>query len=201
MPYLRCRCPEFKNCPFRTHDLELEIIICNFLKATTGVQSSRLHNFTSRACEWTKTEEGRLASIRKISHKKTLDFLKNAQVGDTVYCRVELPHEVKLLKKPLDLNVSRRCKCQKTNGRVISVHVSHLSIISKGSYYGEYFFLPITRGKKEALELKNKSMYYGFRAELLEKNNGYLLKLYGDSQQEVDDFINLFIKQKFELIF
>jgi len=54
--------------------------------------------------------------------------------------------------------------------------------------------------KKKALELEDRAKCYGFRVSIDEQDDGYLLKIFGDSQQEVDDFINLFIKQNRELI-
>ena len=41
--------------------------------------------------------------------------------------------------------------------------------------------------------------YYGFRTEIERTDNGYFLKIYGDSQQEVDDFITLSLEQDFDI--
>lgn len=44
-----------------------------------------------------------------------------------------------------------------------------------------------------------KARYYGFRAKIERKDNGYLLKIFGDSQQEVNEVINVVLKQGFDL--
>ncbi|MFX1364459.1 MAG: hypothetical protein ACFFCE_04895 [Promethearchaeota archaeon] len=41
-------------------------------------------------------------------------------------------------------------------------------------------------------------MLYGFRVEIEENDKGYFLRIYGDSQQEVDDFTNR-IEQNFDI--
>lgn len=201
MPYISCHCPEFKDCSFRIYDLKMKIPICNFIPATRGVQTSRLHYFINRACRWIKTEEGRLAAIRKVAHKDSLEFLKNAQIGDTVYCFYGSPYdlEVKLLEKPSDLKLSGRCKIQRKSGKTFNVDIIHLRTFSKGDYTANYFVGGI-RAKKRAQNLQYKSKCYGFRAEIEKKESGYLLKIFGDSQVEVDDFVNLFIKNNYELI-
>ena len=166
-------------------------------------QIARIHALVSKTCDYIKKEELRLKSIVEISHTKTLDFFKNAKIGDKVYCFYGSPNdlEVKLLEKPPDLRSSRHCKCQRKSGTIFNVYIDHLRIISKANYYGEYFIEGVEkRNEKSAKDLEFQAKYYGFRAEIEEKDKGYLLKIYGDSQQEVDDFINLFIKQGFKII-
>lgn len=198
MPYLYCHCPEFKDCSFRIYNLEFNIDICNFPKTTSNIQSSRLHYLTNKACDWIKTEKGRQRSIRILHKKRNKEFLKYAQSGDIVFCSVENPPEVKLLERPI--NDSKFVSCQRLNGTIVRIQACHLYRISKGNYYGDYFIKGI-ENEKIAMELEFQSKYYGFRAKLVKKSDGFFLKIYGDSQQEVDDFINLFIHQKFELIF
>ena len=198
---------DVEKCPFRIYDLDKDISFCNFYKEHARLvvdrQFARIPVLISRACNWIKKEELRLKSIVEISCKNTLYFFKNAKIGDKVYCFYGSPNdlEVKLLEKPRDLRSSRYCKCQRKSGTIFSVHIDRLRIISKANYYGEYFIEGIEkRDEKRAKDLEFQAKYYGFRAEIEEKDKGYLLKIYGDSQQEVDDFINLFIKQGFEIV-
>lgn len=201
MLYITCRCPEFKNCSFRIHDLERKIPICNFVPATRGVQASGLHYFINRACKWIKAEEGRLATIRKNARRMASEFLKNTHIGDIVYCFEGSPYdlEVKLLEKPSDSEVTSRCKVQRKSGKIFSVYVHQLRTFSKGDYTSDFFVSGLD-SKERARNLQYKARCYGFRAEFEKKRNGYLLKIFGDSQQEVDEFINLIFKQNLELV-
>jgi hypothetical protein len=198
---MSCHCPEFKDCSFRIYDLKMKIPICNFISATMGVQTSRKQYYINRACRWIKTEESRLASIRKNARKMSLEFLKNAQIGETVYCFYGSPYdlEVTLLEKPSDRKITSRCKVQRKSGKIFSVYIHLLRTFSKGNYSADYFVGGI-RAKKRAQNLQYKAKIYGFRAEIEKKEDGYLLKIFGDSQLEVDDFVNLFIKQNLELV-
>lgn len=88
------------------------------------------------------------------------------------------------------------------SGTVFKVHIDRLRIISSGNYWREYFIEGIDKiDEKKAKDLKFRAKYYGFRAEIIKKKKGYLLRIFGDSQQEVDDFITYFIKQNFEINF
>ena len=145
-----------------------------------------------KACKWVKREESRLKFIRKIVREKTLDLLEKVQVGDTIFCRIAPYHEVILLEKPQD--DSKYVSCQSPNGKTIRIHAHHLSRISTGVFTGEYFIQGV-ENEKRAQELKYKAGYHGFRAEIVKKNNGFILRIYGDSQQEVDDFIALSLEQ------
>lgn len=101
-----------------------------------------------------------------------------------------------MLEKPLD--DSKFVSCQAPTGRIIRIQACHLSRISKGNFSGE-FFIQGVECEKRAQELKYKANYFGFRAIIEKKGNGFLLKIFGDSQQEVDDFITLSLEQDFDL--
>jgi len=141
-------------------------------------------------------DEARLKFIREITKRRGLDLLKNAQIGDIVFCYVGTYHEVKLIEKPLDGSIF--VTCETPSGKVIRVQPRDLGRISKGFYFSEYYIEGI-RNKKQAQEIEYKAKYNGFRAEIERKDNGYVLKIYGDSQQEVDDFINLSLEQDFDI--
>ena len=189
----------FKNCPYRIVDLRKPHPLCNYFRLHARLiinrEFSKIPALIRKACEWVQKEEARLECIREIARKRGLDLLKNAQTGDTVYCYVGGYQEVELLNKPKDNSIFVECKA--SNGKIIRVQACDLGRISKGDYYSSYF---IDGNKKKAQELEYRAKYYGFRAKIKKKNNGYLLKLYGDSQQEVEDFIRVVLKQNFELI-
>lgn len=184
------------SCSFRALDLTSDAFVCNFhkeyWKAFNDGGEFRVKSLLRRTCEWVQKEDARLEFIVKLRANKILDLLEKAQVGDTVFCEIAPYHEVILLEKPTD--DSKFVPCQAPTGRIIRIQACHLSRISKGNFSGE-FFIQGVENEKRAQELKYKVGYYGFKAEIEKKNNGFLLKIYGDSQQEVDDFIILSLEQ------
>lgn len=197
--YLICR-QQKKNCPFRTLNISLDIFICDFYKEYWRIfdnsNSLGVKSLLNRACEWIQDEEKRLNFICQIAQKTTREFFENVQVSDTVFCRIAPYHEVKLLEMPLDN--SEFVSCEAPNGKVIRVQAHHLRRISKGNYSGDYF-IEGAENEKKAKEFEYKAKYYGFRTEIERTDNGYFLKIYGDSQQEVDDFITLSLEQDFDI--
>ena len=190
-----------EKCPFKILDIQLDIFICNFYKEYWRAFNEG--NFFSakillnRACEWIRKEEARLEFISKNASKETIEMLKSAKVGDTLFW-ITQSKELKLYEKPIEFSQIARIKCQKPNGDIIKIPAYLLRSISKGYSYGE-FFIKGTENEVKARELENKSKLYGFRTKVEKEKNGYLLKIYGDSQQEVDDFITLSLEQDFDI--
>ena len=191
---------DFKNCPYRVCDLEKDYPLCDYFRLVTQLvinrEFSQIPSLIRRACEWVQREEARLKYIREIAKRRGLDLLKNAQIGDIVFCYVGTYHEVKLIKKPSEGSIF--VTCETPSGKIIRVQPCDLRRISKGNYFSEYYIEGI-RNEKQAQEIEYKAKYNGFRAEIERKDNGYLLRIYGDSQQEVDDFISLFLEQDFDI--
>ncbi|KKL85678.1 hypothetical protein LCGC14_1952330 [marine sediment metagenome] len=191
---------DFKNCPYRLIDMENPRPLCDYYRLHARLilnrEFSEIPVLVRRACKWMQNEESRLKFIREIARKKTLDFLENTQVGDTVFCGIAPFHAVKLLEKPID--DSKFVLCEAPSGKVIKIQACHLSRISKGSYFSDYFIEGVENEKK-AQELEYKARYYGFGSGIEKKDDGYLLRIYGDSQQEVDDFIVLYLEQDFDI--
>ncbi|MFX0017244.1 MAG: hypothetical protein ACFFAK_04655 [Promethearchaeota archaeon] len=53
------------------------------------------------------------------------------------------------------------------------------------------------RSKAKIIELKAREL--GFRVQVAKFNDGYMLKIYGDSQDELDDFISLYSNNDFNV--
>ena len=200
MPVFYCKQEDFEGCPYRLIDLEFPHPLCRYidLKATLIVdrEFSEIPRLTSKACDWIKLEEGRAETVRRLHRERFKDFLENVQVGDTVFCRIAPFHEVKLIDKPLD-DIGY-VRCEAPNGKIIKIMASHLFRMAKGDYYGEY----LVKGafsRKKTLKLEFKAKHHGFRAQIEKKSDGYLLKIFGDSQKQVDDFIFMVLEQNLEL--
>ncbi|MFX1481175.1 MAG: hypothetical protein ACFFCI_24100 [Promethearchaeota archaeon] len=191
---------DFKNCPYRIWDLTKNYPLCDYYRLYSRIiinqEFSQLSSLIRKACGRIRKEEARLDFIREIANKQGLDVLKNAQIGDNVFCQFGPYREVKLLEKPKDGSIF--VKCEAPNGKIIEVQACDLRRISKGHYFSEFFVEGHKNGKK-IHEIEDKVKSYGFRVETEKKDNGYLLKIYGDSQQEVDDFIALALEQNFDI--
>ncbi len=193
-----CR-QSFINCPYRLWDLGRGYPICNYFNLSNQFsinrEFSKIPSLVSKACKWVQKEEKRLDFIRRIAKKRGQALLERAQVGDTVYNRRGIYHKVKLLERPSRDSIFVTCETPK--GGIIRVQLCDLVRISKGSFCGEFFIGEKSEGELKIL--KNKIMYHGFRVEIERKGNGNLLKIYGDSQQEIDDFITYSIEQNFDI--
>ena len=190
---------KIRYCPLRIHELDKEFPTCTFYDKEWDLiearQFKRIPALLDRACELLRTEELRSKSIRKASKMNVKEFLKNVKIGDTVYCFRGDPYylEVRLL----EIRDSGRCRCQRVDGKLFYCDVVELRRILNGTSYGEYLITHTDNNKEKARELEYWARYYGFRTEVEEKNNDdYILKIYGNSQQEIDDFIELFIIQR-----
>ncbi|TKJ22121.1 MAG: hypothetical protein CEE43_07850 [Promethearchaeota archaeon Loki_b32] len=198
--YFICR-QNKKNCPFKILDMQLDFYICNYLdefwREFNSGNSFGVKVLLNRACEWIQKEERRLRFISKSASKETISMLESIEIGDMLFW-ITQSKEVRLLEKPSEFTQNARINCQRSDGKVVEIPAYSLRKLSKGDFYGEYF-LGDADNERRVKELEYKTMFYGFRVEVEKKDNGYLLKIYGDSQQEVDDFINLSLEQDFDI--
>lgn len=190
-----------KKCPFRILDFQLDVYICEFYKEFWGVfndgNSFGAKTLLSRTCEWIKAEEARHDFISKNAKKKTIKMLKTIAIGDEMFWTTH-SEDVLVFERPTEDTQIARIKCQRTNGKIVEIPAYLLRKLSKGNYSDEYY-IEGTSNIEKTKELENKAKSYGFRTEIEKKDNGYLLKVYGDSQQDVDDFIHLSLENDFDI--
>lgn len=202
MPVFYCKQEDFEGCPYRLIDLEKPHPLCRYIELTAQLiidrEFSGISGLTSKACDWIKQDEARSETIRRIARENGLDVINNAKVGDMLFClfgRFQ-GREVKLLEKPL--NGSIFAKCQAPNGELFEMQPILLRRIAKGYYCGEFFVKGIENEERATIS-KNKANYYGFRADVEKKTDGFLLKIYGESKEQVEDFIFMVLEQNLEL--
>ncbi len=203
MPVFYCKQEDFEGCPYRLIDLGKPHPVCNFIKLKAKLiinnEFSEIPRLISRACVWIKEDETRLETIRSISRENGLDIINYAKVDDMLFClRGQFQgREVKLLEKPSGGSIF--AKCQVPNGEVFNIQPQGLRRIAKGNYCGEFFIKGIENEEK-AIFSENRANYYGFRAEVEKKNDGFFLKIFGESKEQVDDFIFMVLEQNLELM-
>ncbi len=195
-----CRQEDSENCPYKLIDLCEPLPICNYTELFVSLmidnKFSEIPRLVSKACESIRMEEGREKTIRRLYSKRFEYFLDNVKAGDVVFCRVAPFHEVKIIDIPL--NDSGYVRCRAPNGKIIKVMAFHLFILAKGEFQRDYI-LKGAFSRKKALRLKNKANIHGFRVKIAKKSVGYVLKVYGDSQEQVDDFIFWVLESKLDL--
>jgi len=187
---------EKKNCPFRN-----SIATCNFFREYWDIfntcYSIEIKNLMTKACEKIKNYKLYQKYISNLREKETIKMLKIINIGDILFW-MSRSEDVILFEKPSSYDMLERCKCRRYNSKIVDIPAYLLRGISKGDFYTEYLVGNLI-SKKKIQELENKIKSYGFRPEKERIKEGYLLKIYGDSQREVDDFVNLFIEQGLEL--
>ncbi len=188
-----------ENCRFKIFDLKENKVFCNFFKkywdAFHSYGSKRANYLIKKTCEKIKNYELHQIHISKLHSKETIEMLKSIVKGDTLFW-VPRSEEVILTEKPYEINVSVRCKCLRFNKEIVKIPALLLRQISKGTFSGEYLIHKAKNNENKAQKLEHLAKYYGFRVEVKKKEKNLILKLYGDSQQKVDNFINLYIKQR-----
>jgi len=82
------------------------------------------------------------------------------------------------------------CRYRTVDGNEGFVHPHYLSIVSKGNSFMTF----IINEEDEMFEFKVRKL--GFRVEKRKVKDQLIYKIYGDTQQEVNDFVKNYHEQK-----
>lgn len=191
------------SCPFRVFDFGIQQFLCNFHdeKASLIIEGNynAIKLLVRRACYYVRHNLARLDMIREVSKERTLKMLKSIEVGDELFW-INRSQVVTLLERPPELSQTVRVKCQLKSGKVEYAWANTLQKVSKGNFKGEYIIKGLDLERRTA-QLKYKTQMYGFRVDIGELRDKNVLTIYGDSQEEVDEYINLVLEQGLELRF
>jgi len=194
---------DIESCPFRVFDFEIQKFICNFYSEYAKLIID--NNYTAqkllvrRACGTIRRSELHQKTVSKISKERAVKMLQSIEVGDELFWMAR-SQMVTLLEKPKELSQSARVKCQLKNGRVEYAWANTLQKVSKGNFKGKYAIEGLNLERKTD-QLKYKTQMYGFRVEIEEMGERNILIIYGDTQKEVDDYINYVLRQGLEFRF
>lgn len=184
-----------KNCPFRVIDISKNIALCKFYKKYWKAYDNNpvdALNLTTKACDGIRQYELYRRNLSETTAKKTIELLENVKIGDSLFWLPQ-SEDVILVEKPSKLITTTICTCQRDNKEIVKIDASFLTRVSKGSYYQELNFDELDNMRKVRIwELMARKA--GFRVEVEKHKDGFKLRFYGDSQEEVDDFVNLAIK-------
>ncbi|MFX0058601.1 MAG: hypothetical protein ACFE85_16505 [Candidatus Hodarchaeota archaeon] len=131
--------------------------------------------------------------IAKIGYRNAQEFLSQVKAGEKVYCITELS-DVTFLEK--DVPPYLWVKFKTSDGLEKIQHPACFRIISKGNKLAEY----IVEGndyENRVKKIEREARGCGFRVEKKKLKNSYKLRIFGDKQDQVDDFVILFCQNAF----
>ena len=203
-----CKHRDYLPCEY--HHLDGDVHRCSYdrlwvLAALINQDEELADGLTEQACPPNKEEDALRKQRIKIHQENARNIMENAHVGDTVFCLLELLDESILVEKPK--SEGEHAFYQNKDGQIRSCLPGALIRISKGNFMGEYFYKSEGKHIREysdsefnCLMVKRMALQAGFRVEIHEAKtdagSGHTVKIYGDSQQEVDDFMTYCVYNK-----
>lgn len=177
------------DCPCRI--LKNGIVFCDFINFLGNMslrgETDKIDHFLKYICPDLRDQWLYEVDLRHQAQAQEKKFLNNVKEGDIVFCISEI-EEVIFLEKP-----NRRfgkCKYKTLDGEIKEEWGFCFRNISKGDKYIEYK----VKEDNKLKDYKDLAKYYGFRVEVIKLKKGHLLKIYGDAQEELSNFLNLHLK-------
>ena len=177
---------DFKSCPCKIIDFEGKTSFCKFVpmfgKLLIEDDSRKIQIFLEKVCPKFKNEvlhhDYRAKYLRSIGR----EFLARVKIGDVVFCTAEI-HDVVFIAGPT--HKYGLCRYKTSEGTVNEAPSYCFSIISKGNNYADFK----TKDNYKADLYSRMARRRGFRIERNILKDTYILKIYGDSQEELDEFV------------
>lgn len=186
---------DLESCPCRLY--YRKFAFCDFAKRyglwLLARRDDELDHLVQSVCSARRDEVLEWRFIAKFGQKSAQDFFSKVQPGDRVYCTTELSDVIYLENLPYDL-----VKYKTLSGEERTQHAACFRNISKADFSGE-FKVEGKNSKARAEALKEHAHELGFRVELIKLEDSYSLKIFGDSQDEVDDFIAFICNNDFNI--
>ena len=186
-----------ENCPCRVFYRKFPL--CDFPRMYAlwliARRVDEADQLVERICSPRRSEIIRWRFISKFGQRNAQEFLSKVQTGDRVYCTTELSDVIFLEK---DAPPYRWVKYKTSDGEEKIQHPACFRNISQGDKFAEHK----VEGDNYKLRVKTierKARELGFRVEKLKLKEGYLLKIYGDTQENVDEFVALVCNNDFTL--
>ncbi|MFX1425733.1 MAG: hypothetical protein ACFFBE_04720 [Promethearchaeota archaeon] len=183
-----CYC-NFKNCPCRVNDIKNEISYCNFIPLFAQNlildrenDTNKTDFFLRKVCPDVRNEILHHDYRAKQLQKREKEFLENVKPGDVCFCNAELENVI-FIKHPS--NVHGDVKYRASDGRIKEAPSFCFSIISKGNKCAKYE----TNDKNKMEFYERLARRYGFRTEIQQMKEKYILRIYSDNQDEVNEFV------------
>lgn len=177
------------HCPCKV--LYENTFFCNFGNMYAELmfhhKNAEVNILMSSACRSVRDEIRNHEFFAQESRRIEENFLEQAKTGDTVYCTTKAVCVILLGKSS---EAGGKCKYETHDGLIEEEWAFCFRTISKGNMVSEY----VVKGdgyEERALYLEHLAQSNGFRVEKQRLGKSYILKIFGDSQEDVDDFVNL----------
>lgn len=192
--YDYCREHRVKICIENVKDCPCRILVrgtafCDFVRhyfKYLAIEQDELgaNSFLNKVCERIRNEIRYGNYLTKIAQDQKRHFLENSKIGERVYCTTKMD-DVILLSKPS--KNAFKCRYKTLDGEIKEEFPHRFRVISKG----KNFAVIKTKNKSKALGYEISARENGFRVEKEKQGSNYGFKIYGDTQKDVDDFVEL----------
>jgi len=177
---------DFSPCPCKIIDLDNNISYCDLVNMFGELSLQHRPEQVNRLLKQICPDKKNLILYHEFEVKRNKEqakkFLENVKPGDKVFCTAEI-HDVIFLEK--NTNAYGDCKYKTADGEIKTAPNFAFRILSKGNKFAEY--RTENKYKADLYELKGKK--YGFRVDRKDLENSFILKFYGDRQEDVDNFV------------
>lgn len=175
------------SCPCKVADLESGFFYCNFIEMYADLcfhnKTEAANKLIRQVCPEVRNEVLHHDYIETQLQAQEKEFLEKARLGDIVFCTAEI-HNVVLMDFPS--HEHGYCKYKTINGEIKKAPAIYFRLISEGTKFAEYK----TKDEYKADRYDLIARKNGFRVERKMLNNTHILRIFGDTQEEVDQFVN-----------
>lgn len=190
MPNKRICFSNFGSCPCKILDIEKKSAYCNFINIFAALlindnesNSNTVNSFIRKICPEIRNEVLHHEYRAKQLQKQEKEFLENVKHGDVCFCTAETDNVV-FLKHPS--NIYGDVKYKTIDGKIYESPAFCFRIISKGNKCANY----VTKSRKKIESYERLARMNGYRVEIHKKNDKIMLKIFGDCQEEIDNFVS-----------
>jgi hypothetical protein len=180
---------DFNPCPCKVVDLDIEQTFCNFismfgesLMSDNNYKTKETEKLLEKVCPEVREEVLHHDYRARKLREREKAFLEKVKPGDVVFCTAEI-HDVVFLEYPSHKWGS--CKYKTIKGEIREAPTFCFNIVSKGDKSAEYK----TSDEYKADVYEMTAREYGFRVERKMIKEEYILKIFGDEQEDVDQFV------------
>lgn len=177
---------DFNQGPCKIIDLKNGRSLCNFIERFAELsycgENEELDRLIKQICPDMRDQILHHKCTIKQNKKIAKYFLNHVKPGDIVFCTSEI-YGVEFIEYPS--HKFGDYKYKNIDGVIQKAPSSCFRIISKGDKYAEYK----TKDKEKAEDYSRLARRNGYRVEKEKLEDTYVLKIYRDTQEEVDLFV------------
>ena len=181
---------DFDPCPCKIFDLDKETVYCNFTNIFAAFlindnenNSKTTNFFLKKICPEIRTEVLHHDYRARQLQKQEKEFLEKVKPGDICFCTAEIENVV-FLEHPS--NIYGDVKYKTIDGKIDESPALCFSISSIGNKCARY----VTKNRKRIESYERLARMNGFRVEIQKLNDKIILKIFGDSKEEVENFVS-----------